>query len=170
MCDFDSEFCWCFIMDLLVQHKRQDVHMINKRWRAIETNWIAHELVTKVGECVLQLEIEKGKGRWPKVGKRRVPWLFFFFWARGLVLNSKAWIRQFKNLGPLGARELCSPFEGRITPVIYGTHMSTPPAVIVWKMVDQHLFLNILLNNFITGTGQNRWWDWGMNVHEYLFL
>lgn len=46
-----------------MQHKRQDMHMINRRWRTIETNRITHELVTKVGEYVLQLEIEKGKGR-----------------------------------------------------------------------------------------------------------
>jgi hypothetical protein len=63
MSDFESEFCWCFIVDLLVQHKRQDVHMFNRRWRTIETNRIAHELVTKVGDYVLQLEIKKGKGR-----------------------------------------------------------------------------------------------------------
>ena len=35
----------------------------------------------------------------------------------------------------------------------------TSPAVIVWKVVDQHLFLNTIPNNFTIGIGQKCWCD-----------
>ena len=34
--------------------------------------------------------------------------------------------------------------------------------VIVWKMMDQHLFMNIIPNNFTAETGRGVWCDWGM--------
>ena len=42
-------------------------------------------------------------------------------------------------------------------------HMSANPAVIVKKMVDHHLFLNIIPNNFTARTERKVWCDWGMN-------
>ena len=41
-------------------------------------------------------------------------------------------------------------------------HQSTSPAVIVWKVVGQHLSLNIIPNSFKSGTGRKNWCDRGM--------
>ena len=45
-------------------------------------------------------------------------------------------------------------------------HPSASPAVIVWKMVGQHLFLNIIPNNFTGGTGPKVWCDRDMSVGD----
>ena len=44
-------------------------------------------------------------------------------------------------------------------------HPPTSPAVIMWKVVGQHLFLNIIPNNFTAGAGRKSWCDWGMRLH-----
>ena len=36
MSDFHSDFCRCSIIDLLMQHKFEDLNLINRRWRARE--------------------------------------------------------------------------------------------------------------------------------------
>ena len=43
-------------------------------------------------------------------------------------------------------------------------HTLTSPAVIVWKVVDQHLFLNIIPINFMAGTGRKVWCDRDMRA------
>ena len=43
-------------------------------------------------------------------------------------------------------------------------HPLASPAVIVWKVVGQHLFLNIIPSNFTAGTGRKVWCDWGMRA------
>ena len=35
-----SYFCWCFIVDFLMQHNFDNVDMINRRWRVWKTNRI----------------------------------------------------------------------------------------------------------------------------------
>ena len=41
--EFQAEFCWCFIIDLLMQHKfLQCVNLTGRRsWRTWETNWMS---------------------------------------------------------------------------------------------------------------------------------
>jgi hypothetical protein len=45
----------------------------------------------------------------------------------------------------------------------------------MWKMVGQHLYLNIIFNNFIVKTGHSVWCDQGMsevdvpNLHNISF-
>jgi hypothetical protein len=46
-------------------------------------------------------------------------------------------------------------------------HMSASPIVIEWKVVAQHLFLNIFLSNFTTGTGHKFWYDRSMSPHPH---
>ena len=43
-------------------------------------------------------------------------------------------------------------------------HPSLSPAAIVWKVVGQHLLLNIILTNFMAGT---RWKDWCDRGHKW---
>ena len=43
--------------------------------------------------------------------------------------------------------------EGLITPARFLHHPSASPAVTMWKVVGQHLFLNIIPNDFIARTG-----------------
>ena len=43
-------------------------------------------------------------------------------------------------------------------------HPSASLVVIVWKVVCQHLFLNMIPNNFMARTGWKVWCDWGMNL------
>ena len=50
------------------------------------------------------------------------------------------------------------PVEGLIALSISG-HPSSSPVVIVWKVVGQHLFLIIILNNFTAGTKRKVWCD-----------
>ena len=54
--------------------------------------------------------------------------------------------------------------RGVITPTSFDIICRHLPAVIVRKVVDQHLFLNIIPNNFTGGTGQNLWCDQGIKV------
>ena len=42
-------------------------------------------------------------------------------------------------------------------------HPSASPVVIVWKVVGQHLFLNIIPSNFTAETGRKVWCDQGMS-------
>ena len=42
-------------------------------------------------------------------------------------------------------------------------HPSTSLAVIMWKVMGQHLFLDIIPNNFTVGTGRKVWCDQAMN-------
>ena len=52
--------------------------------------------------------------------------------------------------------------EGLITPAILDTiDPSASPNVIMWKLLDQYLFLNIVPNNFTAGTGWKFWRDHG---------
>jgi len=46
-------------------------------------------------------------------------------------------------------------------------HLSTSLAAIVWKVVGQHLFLNIFPRNFTARTKQRVWCHWGMSVTWY---
>ena len=46
-------------------------------------------------------------------------------------------------------------------------HPLASPIVIVWKVVCQHLFLNIIPSNSMIGKGQNVWCDWGMRVWSH---
>ena len=58
-------------------------------------------------------------------------------------------------------------WEGLITPTDFGTiHPSAFLAVIVWKVMGQHLFLNIIPNNFTVRTAQKVWCDRSMNWSE----
>ena len=43
-------------------------------------------------------------------------------------------------------------------------HPSASSAVIVWKVVGQHLFLNIVPNNYTARTGRKVWCDRGMSL------
>ena len=42
-------------------------------------------------------------------------------------------------------------------------HLLASPALIVWKVVGQHLFLNIIPSEFTAGTRWKFWCDWHMN-------
>ena len=53
--------------------------------------------------------------------------------------------------------------EGLITPVSSNTIRSASSVVIVWKGVDQHLFLKIIPSNFTARTGRKVWCDRGMS-------
>ena len=46
----------------------------------------------------------------------------------------------------------------------YWHHPSASPAVIMWKVVGQHLFLNIVPNNFTARTEREVWCDRGMRT------
>ena len=48
-------------------------------------------------------------------------------------------------------------------------HPSTSSAVIVWKVVGQHLILNIIPNNFTVGTKQRVWCDQGMCLGPFVW-
>ena len=43
-------------------------------------------------------------------------------------------------------------------------YLSASPVVIVWTVVGQHLFLNLIPNNFIVGTRQKCWCDHGTSL------
>ena len=45
-------------------------------------------------------------------------------------------------------------------------HPSASPTLIVWKVVGQHLFLNIIPTNFMARTKQKSWCDWGMSLRN----
>ena len=47
-------------------------------------------------------------------------------------------------------------------------HPSASPAIIVWKLVDQHLFLNLIPINFMAGTWQKVWCDRPMSGTRYI--
>jgi hypothetical protein len=54
--------------------------------------------------------------------------------------------------------------EGLITLAASGTiHPSTSSAVIVWTVVDKHLFLNIIPINFLAEIGRKVWCDRDMS-------
>ena len=44
-------------------------------------------------------------------------------------------------------------------------HPSASPVAIVWTMVGQHLFLNVIPNNFTVDTRRKYWCDHGMSLH-----
>ena len=50
----------------------------------------------------------------------------------------------------------------RLITLANSNHMSVSLGVRVWKMMCQHLFLKIISNIFVVGTGQKFWYDQGM--------
>ena len=44
------------------------------------------------------------------------------------------------------------------------------PVVIMWKVEGQHLFLNIIPNNFTAGTGRKVWCDQGMRGRSHRLI
>ena len=76
------------------------------------------------------------------------------------------------TLGRIGSRPIMSKNIHRRWGVDhtgqFKYHPLASPALIVWKMMGQHLFLNIIPNNFKVGTGQKLWCDQGMSMHKRL--
>ena len=73
--------------------------------------------------------------------------------------------------------EVCSPILKDVLAIVWGAdhigkflhHPSVSTLIIVWKVVGQHLFMNIIPNNFTVGTERKVWCDQGMSLRSTWF-
>ena len=70
--------------------------------------------------------------------------------------------QQISRLEPNGNVGVIGAYEGADHTGQLWHHPSTSPAVIVWKRVGQHLFLNKISTSFMARTGRKCWCDRGI--------
>ena len=82
----------------------------------------------------------------------------------GIMLRNRCWPATFHTITDRDADRWCQKWLVwlALDTSHFGHNSSASLAVIVWKMVDQHLVLNIIPSNFTTWTGHKVWCDWGL--------
>ena len=82
----------------------------------------------------------------------------------GIMLRTRCWSTIFHTMTARDADELCPKWlVSRANHTNhFWHHLSASLSVIVWKVAGQHLFLNIIPNNFTTRTEWKGWCDRGM--------
>jgi hypothetical protein len=84
--------------------------------------------------------------------------------------TTSRWVLSMSNIGTMARRVLVVSYKwiswGIDHTDRFWHHPLTSPAVILWKVVGQDLFFNIIPNNFTIGTDRRVWCDRGMSLRN----
>ena len=83
----------------------------------------------------------------------------------GIMLRNRCWPTTFYTITVGDANAWCRKWLVWLAPDSWH-HPLTSLIVIVWKVLGEHLFLNIIPGNFMVETGRRFWYDRGMSLHQ----